>query len=162
MNTKNNKPQTVNLFLHYSSYSEGGNVCEGEENEEWPSYEDEHVYTNFEDLSRKSHGRMCSKSIEVDEELSKAEVLHLVIVKYRDGGTFKSTSGYWEVMLTTDNLKEAQEMAASINDGTFNKKYPKSYAPWEGYFGGLEGVEVHTFNVLDESPSSKGFKYYKH
>jgi hypothetical protein len=161
MNRKNNKPQAT-LFLHYSSYSEGGNVCEGEENEEWPSYEDEQIYTDFENLSRKSNGRVCSKWIEVDEELSKAEILHLVIVKYRDGGTFKSTSGNWEVMLTTDNLKEAEEMAASINDGSFKKKYPKSYAPWEGYFAGLEGVEVHTFNVSDESPSSKGFKYCKH
>lgn len=89
------------------------------------------------------------KEIEVSEDTGKASMVYLVIVRYRDGDTFGTSHGNWEVFRATEIEKEALSIKTDIESGAMEKRAEKEgrYLPWTGYFNSLEGVEVHAFRV---------------
>jgi hypothetical protein len=147
------------LYIHTTETSSGG---EPESDDRWCHHSDIVKAVSFNSVSRKrSDGFWPSgDSFEVSEEVYKAPKVFLVIVRYFDGGTFGRTCGCWHIQGSFTTEKEALALAASIRDRSYEKEWEKQhkkgyhYLPWQGYFSGLEGVEVHCFPVQDEPVNS--------
>lgn len=148
--------ERYSLYLDTTETSTGGHP---ESDDEWCHHSDivlsvtfNHVYRN-----KNSESFWGGSSFEVTEEVYRASRVYLAIVRYSDGGTFGRTVGYWEVMGAFKTEAEAVAMTTSIDKGTFKTDYPhlaRPYMPWEGYFSGLQGTEVHSFPILDISPGN--------
>lgn len=152
------------LFIDTTEDSTGGVALS---NEEWCSYSDIVKTVEFNCVYRKRNpdSFWAGHSFEVTEEVYKAPRVFLAIVRYSDGGTFGRTVGYWEIMGAFTTEAEALAMTNSIEGGTFKTDYPhlaRSYMPWEGYFSGLQGTEVHSFPILDVGPSPGATKVIYH
>lgn len=152
------------LFIDTTEDSYGG---EAESDDEWCHHSDIVKTVEFNCVYRKKNSKSFwgGTSFEVTEEVYKAPRVFLAIVRYSDGGTFGRTVGYWEIMGAFTTEAEALAMTASIEGGTFKTDYPhlaRSYMPWEGYFSGLQGTEVHSFPILDEGPSPGASKVIYH
>lgn len=72
--------------------------------------------------------------------------LHLVVVRYSDGGTFSTTTGYWSIQRVTTSLKDAMSVVEKIETNNWGGD---RWLPWNGYFSGLESVDVHTLDVVE-------------
>lgn len=142
----------MELYLTYEEYRTGGEVCAGQENESWPSYEDEHVhFTPLKVYLESTDVPSWQKeTFTADADLKRGDTVHLVIVRYGDGGTFGMTYGYWKIMAAYTNYEDAVKLCKEIPSGEWKELPglgPSAYACWEGYFSSFDGVDVHTFVV---------------
>jgi len=153
------------LYINTTESSYGG---EPESNEEWCHHSDVVRSVTFNGVYRNKSDSFWSagQSFEVSEEVFKSERVFLVIVRYRDGGTFGSTTGNWHIQQAFTNPKEAKNLAASILDGSYEKKMDKKhgqyghYMPWVGYFSSLESVEIHSFKIKDNFDAESGIIFH--
>lgn len=78
-----------------------------------------------------------------DEEVFKKQFVYLVVVRYYDGGTFGRTCGYhifWSIRATeAEVIADKENIQGPKKDG---------YREWDGYFSGLEDVEIHLLPLL--------------
>lgn len=70
--------------------------------------------------------------------------VYIVLVRHRDGDTFGTTTGNGYIVGVYDNENEADTIAKSIYDKTFD-----DYSPWNDYFSDLESVSVETEKVIN-------------
>jgi len=141
------------LYLKYNESRSGGEICEGQENDSWPSHEDENIDFDPEYLvlaAEDNRPDWVEEIKDIDFEPSKYvnKLVYLVIVRYYDGGTFGRTCGYWKIMLCTTKQKEALKLEKSIRDGSYQKG---EYLEWNGYFAGLEDVEIHSLEIKEQA-----------
>lgn len=109
------KPKTL-VFVNYrEQHLHGGEICKGQENDAWPSFEDS--YQSFDLLS------ITKENVSPYHEQFLLHIpkgtkgLHVVVVRYRDGGTFSSTSGYGSIQGVFLTAEEARGLAKNIEDG---------------------------------------------
>lgn len=127
------------LFVNYSeTHLGGGEICAGQENDAWPSYED--VFQDFcvENITLKNVGPY-HETIEYDLPEPTPVGLFVVVVRYYDGGTFGRTCGYGSIEGVFATHEEAQARAKDLENGG---KSIHGYNRWDSYFAGLERTEV--------------------
>ena len=146
-NSKNKslvKEMSSRLYLVYSENRQGGGVCEGDEDSEWPNREDTIVDVSFKALYRNPPDNiMFYTSYEVTEDIYKASVLHMALIRYSDGDTFGRTCGLWHVIDFYHTFEEAERSIKDAKNGT-------GYKPWEGYFSSYETDDVEILDVFDK------------
>jgi len=134
------KEEQYKVYLLYEESSHGGEICAGQEEDAWPSYEDQ--YHEFTPKGLRLEAPAWSETIEVDFDPKKLDHLYVVIVRYSSGDTFGTTLGNWHIIGAYKSFKKAEKIRISID----KNKY-KGYKPWEGYFESLEGVTVERLDV---------------
>lgn len=144
------------LSLDYNENRTGG---ERESDEQWSSRRPTYITVEFHSLSRGS-SRLSNGNIEVTQEQYDARELFVVIVRYRDGDTFGTSHGHWTVAGVALTADEARKIEAEAH----GPKPDSHYREWDGYFNGLESVEIHCFTIRDDnsrtSPESAGIRYH--
>ena len=143
------KPQ---LFLYYSESRSGGEICEGQEKDDWPSYETAYIELAIIGLfrDRQTIKGYC-EVIDVDDELIKAEKLYLALIRYGDGDTFGNSEGHTAFLGVAVTREDAQKLI----DEALNDK-SDTYRPWTGYFNTLEGSDVVPLRVDEEYHKYQG------
>ena len=137
----------TSLFVNYSeSHESGGEICAGQENDSWPSYETEYQSYSVDSITLKN---VTPYHEEIVHDLPEPQPngLWVVVARYSDGGTFGSTSGYGSVEGVFNTRAEADARVKEIESGGGSRK---GYTPWNGYFSDLEGVEVHLVPLVTE------------
>lgn len=72
----------------------------------------------------------------------------MVVVRYRDGGTFSATNGYHEILSVHDNEKDADELHQRFKKEGFLPA--GKYASWNGWFARLQDSYVERLKVIQE------------
>jgi len=143
--TKKKKQEVIHwtLYLTYDESMSGGEICEGQENDPWPSHEDEYIEFSLTRCNKTSHLAAWSKeSVEVDFKPEVGSNIWVVVVRYSKGGTFGRTNGAWNIIGIYKNAEEAKKVEASIHDNSYS-----GYKCWSGYFEELERVDVEQMTV---------------
>jgi hypothetical protein len=153
------------------THGSGGEIREGQEEDEWPSreteYHDHAVHGAFTTDKDDRGWSRYNERMAVDFEPVSGEQVFVVVVTYGSGGTFGSSSGNVCIVAVFSNEAHANSIAQDIRaDDDLTDRYgePKKgkkerftgYKPWKGYFESLEGVEVHRL-LLDEQAGVKRF-----
>ena len=138
----------------------GGEMCEGDEGSDWPSYEPRHETNEVRAIYRMGEGDQLYASVadEEDEDIKVGERVFLVVVTYSDGDTFSSTYGYLTFPGIYRDRAKAMSVASRIKDDKYNN--PIGYCVWKGYFNSLEGVEIHEMTV--QAGSDAGIRVHSH
>ena len=141
MQKQNKEP--LRLYLEYNENRKDGDPLEPDE--PWTSYTDGNINVSFVRLHRKQPSDLFFyDSIELsNNKLFDLNKLFLAVVRYRDGGTFGSTNGYWHVV----GLSPTYEIANIMLESAVNEP-STDFKPWEGYFASYQGVEIHELNVI--------------
>lgn len=138
------------MFLLYKEIRSGGEVCKGQENDAWPNFEDEYVeFLNYGiALSRPARewGDWEEVSVTSKLPLMAGDTVYTVVARYFDGSTFGRTCGLWEYLGGFTDRQEAENLVKKIKEREKQKADKYAY-PWDGYFAGLEDVELETFVV---------------
>jgi len=133
------------LYVDYSEWRSGGDRLDT--SDRWSERSDEHVEVHFKGIYRNINtdgAPYFYDSHEVAREVFEAEEVILLVVRYDTGDTFGRTYGAWHAEgICLPNA--AERLAHSIENGSY-----EGYKPWEGYFEGYRGVELHTFKVEDD------------
>lgn len=109
------------------------------------------------------------EQLHYDGIVKPGDTIWLLVVRYRTGGTFSSTSGAWNIEGVFKDESEARKNACLIeeDDAAYrnwllthpsykrkakdkppdDKYKPKGYKCWQGHFESLESVEIHNFTV---------------
>lgn len=150
----------MKAYLQYEEYREGGQVCEGQENDAWPSYEDEFI--NFTPLKVFStQPTNCyTEEFDISFKYKPGDTIYLVIPRYFSGGTFGRTCGYWKIYGAFKTRKAAEKLQKELEeenksyiDDKWQRRKGKAtlknfeYREWHGYFEGLENVEIHEMRL---------------
>jgi len=131
------------MLLGYTEHRSGGEVCAGDEDNPWPSYEDEYVHFSPTWVyASRDHAPYLVEQFDVTGRVKPGDKVHLVIVRYFDGCTFGRTCGLWKIAGAFASEADAKALEKSILDRTYD-----GYRPWDGYFSGFESCGVHTFIV---------------
>ena len=138
------------LYLGYSESTTGGGICEGDEEEDWPDYNDSYVDFEPEGLYTKKSHAQCTLEVDFDPNNHINDFVYVVIVRYSDGDTFSQTNGNWHIEGVYLTKEEAKSVMSTINR---EKKKGPEYRPWHGYFASLESVEIWSTKILDEECS---------
>lgn len=137
-------PQPLYLSLDYSENRTGGGR---KSDEEWSDRFPTYITVEFHSLSRGS-SRLYNGNVEVTREQYEAQELYVVIVRYRDGDTFGSSHGHWTVAGVALTADEARKIEADARKPQTDISH---YREWDGYFSGLEGVEIHCFRIREDN-----------
>lgn len=139
--------------MTYSESRHGGEISEGEDPDyRYANHDPEYIDFSPENVFSKEENvpHWLKEEFTVDEDVSPGDTIHVVIVRYSDGGTFGYTSGYWQIFGATTDARKAVSLANAIPNGDW-KDSPilgeYAYDVWSGYFSSFEGVDVHTFLV---------------
>jgi len=166
---KTNPPPTdsTTVYIHkYENYVEGGEICEGQENDSWPSHEPKQYDSGIEKVTLARTGLDYDT---FDLVLPKDRTVWVVSVRYSTGDTFGSSHGHLAIAGVYATKDEAEYVAETIQlaeeenqKGRWGEK-PKfdeatkarlkawrqdtRYFPWEGYFESIESVDVSCHEV---------------
>jgi hypothetical protein len=128
------------LYLNYKETEEiiRDDFCRSN----WSGYSESRKHFHLKSVARKGQTgyHSCEKYNLTEEAPNKA---FLVIVRYTDGGTFGCTHGYWTLRGVFKTRGEAEGMAKSIRDESYEEVPGQQYLAWTGYFASLEDVEIH-------------------
>ena len=144
--TGEKKVEPTNLYLNYHESRSGGEICEGQENDPWPSHEDEFTEWSPTHLHKTGDkAQWMREQIQVDFDPLVGQDVWLVAVRYYTGGTFGRTCGCWSIIGVYEHQGQAEKVKAGIYDESYMPAC--GYKCWVGYFEGLEDVEVHRMTV---------------
>ena len=143
------KHKTMKLYLLYRESRSGGEVCEGQEDEAWPNYEDKTIEWDLLHCKLSRHEREHSyEEIDVPFEVKKGDTVYVVYVRYKTGGTFGRILGAWVIVGVFNSLDEAAALERSINDRSYEKR-KGIYVPWRGYFERFESCDIEYMTVKE-------------
>jgi len=133
------------VYVLYDYGCNGGEICEGQEDNDWPDREDEYREYNIHGISTEKPERWTIdyESLEVSFPPKVGETVFLVFINYDTGDTFGRSLGHVHFQGVYSSFEEADTTAKSIKNGSY-----KGWAPWQGYFEHFNSVEVESF-VLD-------------
>lgn len=141
--------EAKNIYIAYEESYSGGDICAGQENDDWPSHED--TVVNLELL----YASMTPPDdphfdIEVIAPEANASKVYVTIVRYFDGDTFGRTCGLHRIEGVFLERKDAEQKRDAIKGAYFdpnqrNGRYDGN--PWTGYFAGMESCEVEELEV---------------
>jgi hypothetical protein len=131
------------LYLTYTESRYGGEICAGQEEESWPSHEDEYIEWSLRacKLSRDPK-HWLHETVDIDFSPAVGSTVYVVYVRYSTGGTFIRTNGAWRIMGIFSSLEEAIILEKSVNNGSYD-----GYKFWEGHFESFESCEVESMTV---------------
>jgi hypothetical protein len=133
----------MKIYVAYDSpYESGGEICEGEQDEDFPNHETSYYGFNLKGVYLEPRvGRDYNRAFDCD--LSVGDKAYIVVVRYSDGDTFSHSSGHAEIAGVFSNEQDANNLKKKIEkeDEGLNKDF-NDYKPWDNYFGGLESVTV--------------------
>jgi len=161
---------TPYLYVDYTASRTGGEDQEGESGP-FAQREDEHI-----DFEIRGIYRSLPKDVffhhreEVAPEVTKADKVWVVLVRYTTGNTFGTTHGAWHIYSIQSDSRRAEgdKRMIEFDDRRDNmtdqwnynklsdfakkliskkKHLIEGYVPWRGYFEKLETVEVLEFPV---------------
>ena len=136
----------LSVYVVYDEYRSGGEICEGQENDPWPSYEDTEIDMVVRSILVSNPNVLYLDSVEV-KDAAKVEVgqtVYLVTVRYSTGDTFGNTNGAFKFEGVYTSREKANEAAHQIE----SDKY-KGHCCWKGYFEQLECVGVESYVLED-------------
>ena len=141
------------VYVTYDEFREGGEICAGQEDDAWPSYEDCNIDMTVKSIHITNPGCLYLDKVKVKsfeekpakKPLEKGQEVYLVVVRYRTGDTFGNTCGahHFEGIYLSE--EEANEVVASVK----NSSYKGDYKRWEGYFEALEDCYVETRELME-------------
>ena len=137
----------ITLWVTWTEDQRGGEIREGQENTSYPSYEDTYIDVYFGSVyvDEIPYGPGEAVTIPRSEFESFPEsCVYVPIVRYRDGGTFSSTSGYVYVGGVFGTFAKAKERAKELESTGSSTSL---YLPWTGYFAKLENVSVECLQI---------------
>lgn len=129
------------LYLHYTYYEEDVSTCYSEEE---ALGRDEYRETQLHwDLKKASLTRddsfyRTTEEVVLEEEISPGDTVHVVVVRYHDGGTFAYTYGYWSIQGVYKDLQKALDQQNAIYQAP---------SPWQGYFMAFSHCDVFSLIV---------------
>ena len=132
----------MKLYLHYNESCHGGGISPGQEDEEWPSYEDEHTDWYLTKCSLVKTNSWREEEVDVKFNTKAGDVIYVVYVRYETGNSFGTSYGRWKILGVHSDLSDAQKELESINDGTHPDKYV-----WTGYFESLEHCDIQAMVI---------------
>lgn len=126
------------LHLAYDEHTYGGEVCEGQEDDPWPSHEDETKEFFLHSCSLTSDkAQWMREQFRVDFAPEVGSTVFAVVVRYATGGTFGRTNGCWDILGVFRDITQADQLSESVYDGTYD-----GYKCWVGFFESFEQVEI--------------------
>lgn len=132
------------LWLTYHEEESGGEVCEGDEDDAYPSHEDTIITWHLEQCHVEPVKHCYNmKKLEVDFEPIVGSYVCVVYVRYGTGDTFGHTDGAWEIVGAYQNQDEAVSIKKSICDNPDAK-----HCAWTGYFESFESCGIELMEVL--------------
>lgn len=141
--------QKRNVYIAYSSYSTVSREPDPDDAWDRGCY-DEHLEVHGATWSPPKTPYVDVETVELQDNQKTPRAVHAVLIRYTDGDTFGSTSGYHEWGGLYTSLKKAKEVADHIRtygdyprEDTFSGKW----VVWRGYFAKLDSVEVCTLKV---------------
>lgn len=149
----------LTLWVLWSETSSGGEVCEGQENDSWPSYEPTYIDAHLKgvyigDVPPGGHRwSEKSESFTIPKTAFEAEPrtqVYAVIARYSDGNTFGSSYGHVWVGGVYGSYERAAEKVKELeacDKGDYS-------VPWTGYFNSLESLGVETLHIINGAGST--------
>jgi len=155
------------LLLGYNEFEDGREICKGEENSSWPSFEPLYISVSFSglyliDTNKDIYGY---QDVYCDSSVSVGDKIHLLVVRYADGDTFTYTSGKWYVMWCSYDLEIINKLKNILSKESHGDNINisflghKIYIPWYGYFASLEDIQIYSF-VVEQFCFDGIAKYY--
>jgi len=137
----------MKLYLSYEEHSCGGDICKGQENDDWPDREPTLTTWRLTGCSlNRSRTQWYQEEVDIDEELEIGDFVYVVYVRYYTGDTFGTHSGCWEILKVLTDPKEAKKLQESVENDTYEGE--RGYITWKGYFEGLESCGIEFMTVL--------------
>lgn len=129
--------------MRYQAISESvhhpGGVRAGYEYDDWPEYEDGHVY--YQVVCLAPADKHTYVAWELPANISEAWV---AVVRYTDGDTFGQSHGYGQLEGVYLTMEEAGARASDLRNGADSVEGDPC---WEGHFARLERIEVYPVPV---------------
>lgn len=152
------------LYIDYNEWNTSGEICEDQEDEQFPEYETSYIHFFIKNLFR---NKKCviNQSFEfpVNNDVFYADNVYVVVVRHCDGDTFGATEGCWQIVTITENEEKANEIKRFIetylhdSDSYFkdnekeklkeminNKNF---HCNWGGCFSSLQYVEIINMKI---------------
>ncbi|MDE2095710.1 MAG: hypothetical protein KGL39_00505 [Patescibacteria group bacterium] len=131
------------LYVDYCESYSGGEIRAGQENKDWPDYEDE--YIDFRITSchlEKGNAEWLRQEENVAFKPEIGQKVYIVLVRYTTGSTFGTVYGAWFIAGVYDDENRAKEVEGKIEAGKWSDS-----GVWTGFFSSLEEVFVEEFLV---------------
>ncbi len=138
------------VWITYDETVEGGEICDSEENDAWPSHEPAYYDWKLLGVSVGSpvsqiHNAFIPCGLITDKgwldwSPMSGNECWVVIVTYNSGGTFGSSYGHGCAVCVCADLESATFIKQQIR--AREQLEMLSYCPWDGYFESLEGVRI--------------------
>lgn len=138
----------------YLLYSEQSHCIRNDYGHDGPytGYSEAQIETTFIGLQREKPNSESFLELELPFHTDYNEVLSLVIVKYKDGGTFGCTHGYWCVDGVYQTNRAAQAHAKAISEKPKPRDYDEyAWKPWSGYFARIETIDAIVLPIINNS-----------
>lgn len=126
-----------NLYLGYSESRSGGEALS---DEQYCDHADAHIEFQPEGLYTEKSSTQETVGVDFDPTQHVGADVYMVVVRYYDGDTFGRCYGHWFIEGIYLDRDEALKNKNAIESGSYSKK--GCYNDWEGYFAGLESVNV--------------------
>lgn len=136
------KKQKQNVVsIKCSEYETGGEVCKGDEDSSWPSYEPREIDVSVLGIYAGDEVSLTNYQVDVsfDPEEYIGKPVYLVFVRYTTGDTFGCSIGNPHFAGCYIDEEKAIDIEKQINNNTYGGD-----KPWNGYFESLDSVEVVT------------------
>lgn len=140
-------PEPQKIYVSYDESTSGGEA--EDPNDEWTHHADRVTDLTIYGLHKSKPSKPNASYdgiVILDPEILKLQHVYLVVVRYSDGGTFGRTCGYhmfWSIRATEAEVLADKAMIEAPQD-----PLDRNFRPWEGYFAGLEDVEIHLLPLL--------------
>jgi hypothetical protein len=133
----------MNLYLTYDERRCGGGICDGQEDDDWPSHEDEDVEWRLRECrNTRDEKHWYQEQVEIDFSANVGSTVWVVYVRYGTGCTFGHINGAWTILGVYEHQGQAEKVKQSVHDDTY-----ENCKCWQGYFENFESCEVESMVV---------------
>lgn len=131
------------VWIRHEDHRSGGEPDDPED--QWTSHSDVEIELTILGIqTTEPSSTFFNDSVEVEPEILDLKKVYLVVVRYRDGDTFGSSSGNYKFYSIRATAAEANADQKAI-EADRDPKGP--YLEWDGYFCGLESVDIHLMDL---------------
>ena len=103
------------LYLTYEEYREGGEISPGQEDSEWPDYEDINNDWSPKQLLLNKGDNWKVEELELDN-VKIGDVVYVIVLRYSTGNTFGRENGCWSIVKAVKTSVEADKIYKKIEN----------------------------------------------